>query len=102
MTLSVPVQNLVSIVALTSGSRYKARVLSIPPPPPTSTQPSLSGTGLLPSCTIAKSEPDLVVSEPDTSSNPRDASSVSGTYDYFVKMLNLIFENLLDYSEYIL
>ena len=70
------------LVALTSGSRFKSRVLNIPPPPPL--QSSSTGIdklsteiGKLPissSDTGAKVEPYVVVSEPDTSSIEREAT----------------------------
>ena len=70
------------VVALTSGSRFKSRVLNIPPPPPL----QLSSTGIdklsvdigkLPfssSETGAKMLPYVVVSEPDTSSVERETT----------------------------
>ncbi|XP_046440517.1 polycomb protein SCMH1-like [Daphnia pulex] len=71
--------------ALTTGSRFKSRVLNIPPPPPL--QSSSSGIDKLPtevgklaissSDTGAKTEPCVVVSEPDTSSIEREAAIVS-------------------------
>ena len=70
------------LVALTSGSRFKSRVLNIPPPPPLqSSSPGIdklsTEIGKLPissSDTGAKVEPYVVVSEPDTSSIEREAT----------------------------
>ena len=63
------------VVALASGSRFKARVLSIPPPPPLqSSTTSLGASPLSSSNGRTKVETDIVISEPDTSSVERDTT----------------------------
>jgi hypothetical protein len=54
------------LVALTTGSRFKARVSSIPPP---SLSSSPGASTLSPPITRIKNELNSVVSEPDTSIN---------------------------------